>query len=104
MASSGIQVRQFTDIRYTWAAISHLTFLIGCKSRLSKVKTKQDISSVAEMLAKSLNKVDHLRTIVTGNVKWMDGETAYLKRTQRMMQTAGKLAVSLKQISSPVRR
>ena len=56
------------------------------------------------MLAKSLKQVDHLVTIVTGSVKWKDGETALLKRTQRMMQTAGRFAVSLKQNSSPVRR
>ena len=53
------------------------------------------------MLAKSLNKVDHLRTIVTGSVKWKDGETVLLKRTQRMMQTVGKLAVSQEQQIAP---
>ena len=57
------------------------------------------------MLAKSLKQVDHLVTIVTGSVKWKDGETALLKRTQRMMQTAGRLAVSLKHgNNSPVRK
>ena len=56
------------------------------------------------MLAKSLKQVDHLVTIVTGSVKWKDGETALLKRTQRMMQTVGRLAVSQEQNNSPVRR
>ena len=53
------------------------------------------------MLAKSLNRVDHPKTIITGSVKRKDGETAFLKRTQRMMKTAGKLAVSLKQLIAP---
>jgi hypothetical protein len=61
--------------------------LAGWKSLLFKVKTKQNISSVANMLAKSLNGVDRPIKIVTGKrlVVSMDGGTACSKRTQRMI-------------------
>ena len=76
--------------------------LAGCKSLLSKVKTKQDISSVANMLAKSLNGVDRPRKIVTGKrlVVSMDGETACSKRTQRMI-TSRKETRNLPRVNRP---
>ena len=84
--------------------------LTGCKSLLSKVKTKQDISSVAKMLAKSLNWVDLPETILTGNCvcRNTDGETAYSKRTQSFepatreaMNTSRKEARNLPRVNRP---